>query len=205
MGLIIYNNMFKFAMFITSLLPLWVTIIFLDLWDIIQSLVDNINLLLYLTQIISVAVIFVVCLISIFYLLYFLHYKENTRYRTFTIIAAHKENRLTVQFLISYIVPLIAFDFSNIKDLIVFVLFIFVLGYLCIKNNNVYINIFLELLHYKIYIVTFKYKLIDDVIEENVFALSKIKLDENLNEQLHYCWDIAKEYYIIADEKGDKK
>ena len=54
-------------------------------------------------------------------------------------------------YLISYILPLFAFDFTLWDEVVEFMIFFIVLGFLCIYHNNFSVNIILELLQYRFY------------------------------------------------------
>ena len=62
---------------------------------------------------------------------------------------ATKANKLSSEFLLAYILPMIAFDFGNLKYLALFVIYFTVLAFLCIRNNNIYTNVLLEVKGYR--------------------------------------------------------
>jgi len=68
-----------------------------------------------------------------------------------TIKRAKRANKLTAEFLLAYILPMIAFDYSDIKSILLFLIYFAVLTFLCIRNNNIYTNIFLEFMGYRMY------------------------------------------------------
>lgn len=159
------GNWFKWNMFFTSFLPLWISIIVSDLWSIaikINTLIASI------TEETAVSVKFVLCLISIEMATILLlcicsvvsiHAINDTiktqqsavHHEHGTIKRAKRANKLTAEFLLAYILPMIAFDYSSIKSILLFLIYFAVLTFLCIRNNNVYTNIFLEFKGYRMY------------------------------------------------------
>ncbi len=155
---------FKWDMFVTSFIPLWVTIIVYDLWDLIEQLYQSLkaegNLseklcsfaYVSIIQLISIMVIFFIVMTSTISINDFLKKKEESHQNASgTILAAKKEKQLSSEFLLAYVLPLIAFNFNKPKDLVLFLLYFVFLAFLCIRNNNFYTNIYLEFKKYRIY------------------------------------------------------
>lgn len=143
------NKFFKWNMFVTALLPLWVSIIFKNLWDFF----DHYNKDKFFTlEINFVIVILILCLFSCFSMISFLRYKKKDKNLKEGIVKKAKlENKLSSEFLLFYILPMIVFDYSKLRDVFLFCLIFLTLAFLCIRNNNIYTNILLEILGYKIY------------------------------------------------------
>lgn len=76
-------------------------------------------------------------------------------------------------FLTTYIIPLICFDLGSIRDSILLVVLLVLLGVLFIKTNLYYLNPSLALIGFNIYIADIKYK--GTTISETII-LSKTKL-----------------------------
>ena len=70
---------------------------------------------------------------------------------TFEIQEATERKTITAEFLLSYILPLFAFDFTQWDEVVKFFIFFLIFGYLCIRHNNFSVNIILELMHYRMY------------------------------------------------------
>ncbi len=157
------NNGFKWNMLITSYLPLWISIILIDLWTIIKNAktkwneeivfleniieVFKVNIL----PIISIVIISIICIISCIMVSKFLNKQRSGTNYMRKITNVKKNSNLSIDFLISYILPMLVFDFTSLLHIILFVLYFSTLAFLCIRNNHVYVNIFLELGGYKIY------------------------------------------------------
>lgn len=141
------SKLFKMCMFFTSFLPLWVSIIFLDVISIIDGEGNKI------TEYLGIALIIVATIFSLAYLKYCfsIAYKPDTtliKYPSVRIIKAKREKAITTEYLLSYILPLFVFDFTVWKQVILFFIFFLVLAFLSLKNSNVYANIILEVSKY---------------------------------------------------------
>ena len=86
-----------------------------------------------------------------------------------------EEKTITAEFLLSYILPLFAFDFTLWKQTVLFLLFFLSFGYLCVKHNYYSINIVLELAGYRFY----RCELSDsDGVETEEIIMSRQRLNE---------------------------
>ena len=77
-----------------------------------------------------------------------LNTKNQQEYR---IIVAKEEKTITAEYLLSYILPLFAFDFTVWDEVILFLVFFSVFAFLSIRHNHFSVNILLELMHYRFY------------------------------------------------------
>lgn len=203
------DNKFKWDMFITSFFPLWISIITFDLWVIfngidMRALSDKsvAGFMKYTysiapVEITSIAIVIVVNIISICRINSFLELKNSSSNKSIgRVIRVKRANKLTSEFLLAYILPMIAFNFSNLRDVVLFLIYFLVLAYLCIRNNNVYTNIYLEFLGYKMYecdiecCVANKYHVYSDSI-----IISKIDLIAEVENNIKY-WDFDNYIYI---------
>lgn len=75
--------------------------------------------------------------------------KEGTN--LFQIKQVKEEKTITAEYLLSYILPLFAFDFTTWHGVILFGIFFMTLGFLCIKHNYFSVNIVLEITHFSFY------------------------------------------------------
>lgn len=205
-------NRFKWHMFVTSFIPLWATIIFIDVWEMVCqgrktwktefTFLENIKSCISnnMIQFISVLIIFFVVIVSIISIEKAMRKREKANNDVAIIKKAHKESFLSTQYLLSYILPLVAFDFGSLRDIIIFLLFFAVLAFLSIRNNNVYTNIYLELRSYKIYTCDIQITKIDKKVKyEDCFVLSKVDLTQEIEEELPY-WEIDTTHYINTKE-----
>ena len=158
-------------------------------------------------QLASIAVIAVLVLISVIGINSFLNKKLTEDERHFPkgkIEKATKANKLSSEFLLAYILPMIAFDFGNPQNLVLFIIYFLVLAYLCIRNNNIYTNILLEFKGYRIYTCDFVCNVFDrEYVYHDSIVISKSDLTQEEGNDVSY-WDFENYIYITADRE-DKK
>ena len=135
-----------------NLLPKYLTIILMKVKGFltpIKSCIDNpAN---RWTEYISIGCILVSCLIATIVLLVALctNGKEGTT--PHKVISATEEKTITAEYLLSYILPLFAFDFTQWSQVILFLIFYLTLGFLCIRHNYFSVNIILEIAKFRFY------------------------------------------------------
>ena len=201
---------FKWDMFITSFIPLWVSIVIFDIWDLVVNSITIfsgsekipqklINCALNNpVQIISVLVITLVTCNSIRGINRFLKERDATDQNApSSLLKARKANKLSSEFLLAYILPLIAFDFCDIKDIVLFSIYFAILSSLCIRNNNIYTNILLEFKNYRLYVCDIQRTLPGDQVETYYDSLVISKNDLTaLEGKVINCWDCDNYTYI---------
>ena len=124
--------MLSLCMYFLSFLPLWITVLFIDIKSLFET-DENIY-----TEIISIAIIIVFTIISVILLLFEFKRTKNGYIEEYEVREVCECKMITAEFLLSYILPLFAFDFLAF-------------GYLCIRHNYFSVNIVLEMMRYKIY------------------------------------------------------
>lgn len=207
---------FKWDMFVTSFIPLWISIVVIDIWNFVlivsnkwdEKVIFTENLVAILSagyiQVISVIAIVIVVLCSIGGINAFLK-KLNTSNNNpkATVLKARKANKLSSEFLLAYILPMIAFDFSVLQDITLFLIYFTVLAYLCIRNNNIYTNIFLEFKGYRMYVCDLECTILEKkhTYHDSLF-ISKDNLTQEENNNVAY-WDFDN-YIYITESKGEK-
>jgi hypothetical protein len=210
---------FKWDMFVTSFIPLWLSIIIFDVWDIVYNAITEFpqdgkfvgRLLCFvknnIISLASVIIIFTVVIISIHGISSFLKERECSKQNpNGTIKKVKKANKLSSEFLLAYILPLIAFDFSNLKSLALFVVYFAILAFLCIRNNNIYTNIFLEFKRYRIYLCDIERLVPGDkmIIYYDSLIISKDDLTLSEDKSIKY-WDCGNYIYIHIKENIDNE
>lgn len=207
---------FKWDMFVTSFIPLWISIIVIDVWNIISITLKNwkqaneviVDILdcLYICkiQLISVIIISFVVLHSVHKTNSFLKKLSNSNDRSKgKVIKAIKANKLSSEFLIAYILPMIAFNFGDIQNITLFLICFAVLAYLCIRNNNIYTNILLEFKGYRMYTCDLECFILEKkYIYHDSLIISKYDLTQEEGNSVTY-WDFDNYIYITIDE-GEK-
>ena len=134
----------SFSMYFLSFVPLWITVLFIDIKSLFDGGGDK------WTEIISISGILLGLLVSLIILFVKFYVADDEKY-VFTIQDAKESKTITAEFLLSYILPLFAFDFTRWDEVVKFLIFFLIFGYLCIRHNNFSVNIILELMHYRMY------------------------------------------------------
>ena len=205
-------------MFVTSFIPLWLSIVVIDIWNVVLSIVGNwggkgkiVDTLLVvlcecIIQLVSIVIIIGLVLVSIIGINTFLKDKltENEVRPKGKIKKATKANKLSSEFLLAYILPMIAFEFGNLQNLALFAIYFSVLAFLCIRNNNIYTNILLEFKGYRIYTCDLTCIVMDkNHTYHDSIVISKEDLTQEEGNEISY-WDFENYIYITAG-KGRKK
>ena len=132
-------------MFFLAFAPLWISVLFIDIKSICEG---NPNIW---TEIISVSLLLSVSVISMIVLMCELDPRNTTGQQEYRIISAKEEKTITAEYLLSYILPLFAFDFTVWNEVVLFLVFFLVLAFLSIRHNYFSVNIVLELMCYRFY------------------------------------------------------
>lgn len=134
----------SFSVFFLSYAPLWLTVLFIDMKSLIEGGGNK------CTELISIAIILVGTILSLIIFGRKLRDAGDDRY-SYTISTAKESKMITAEFLLSYILPLFAFDFTQWDEVVKFLIFFLSFGYLCICHNSFSVNIVLELMGYRMY------------------------------------------------------
>lgn len=135
----------SFSMFFLSFFPLWISILFIGGRSIY---IGSPNIW---TEIISISLILVVSIFSGVILFFKLNPKDKSGAQPYTILTVQEEKTITAEFLLSYMLPLFAFDFTIWHEVVLFLIFFLVFAFLCIRHNYFSVNILLELMKYRFY------------------------------------------------------
>lgn len=160
----------SFSMYFLSFAPLWITVLFIDIKSLVDGGGDK------WTEIIGITGIHLGLLISAIILFAKFFVSDDEEYM-FTIQDAKESKTITAEFLLSYILPLFAFDFTQWDEVLKFLIFFIIFGYLCIRHNSFSVNIILELMRYRMYECTLMNadgKVVDrTVISKNILSTSR--------------------------------
>lgn len=205
---------FKWHLFFTSFIPLWISIIFIDIWnisswfickanyrdsfkDIVSSFLKSNYLVIITLFLISILLCISVITLNIF----IKKQKEKTNKPKCKIVEAKHSSNLTADFVLSYILPMIAFDFTAIIDVCLFIIYFFVLAFICIRNNNVYINFYFELRKYKMYNCKLECTRANSKVSyDDCLVISKSDLTSEIAKDKDY-WDFENKIYIDITEE----
>lgn len=167
------NKYFKVAMFYTSFIPLWITILFISILSLIRDssnpYTESIEISLILLGLIFSTLIIIKVITSV-------SHEHGVKYK---IVDAQQEKGITSEFLLSYILPLFAFDFTKWDGAIMFLVYYGILMFLCVRNNNVYANLIFEFKNYKFYNCELQWTSEPDVPTMQAMIISKKNLCAN--------------------------
>lgn len=137
--------LFSFCLYFTSFLPLWVAVVFQDIVSITYNK-ENIG-----TEVFSIIIICVIFIISLIVMYYKLFKSMNDTKTTWTIKEATINKSITLEYMLSVVLPLIAFDFTKWTQVVLFIIFYSTVCFLSISHKSFNPNIVLILLKYKFY------------------------------------------------------
>lgn len=163
------SRLFTVSLYFMSFLPLWISVVFED----IMSIVEKEKYIR--TECISIGCILAGMLVSMVVVYCQIHKQGKEGSKKYTIKFVREEKTITAEFLLSYILPLFAFNFTLWKQTVLFLVFFLSFGYLCVKHNYYSINIVLELAGYRFY----RCELSDsDGVETEEIIMSRQRLNE---------------------------
>ncbi|EFF65134.1 hypothetical protein [Turicibacter sanguinis] len=190
------GNLFKLAIFLTSFLPLWITILFIEFVSICQK-VDSGNIVI---ECMMIAFIILILVFSLLCVKRTLNKSHPSQFRPYIILDAKLESGISTEFLLSYILPLIAFDFTSWEEIIQFLFFYLILTFLCVRNNNVYANLWLELKGYRFYSCQLLWEAAQETNSVEGMVLSKVNLVSQKNTSVELR-TLNKPFYITDLEE----
>lgn len=182
--------LFSCSLFFTSFWPLWLSVLFID----IKSLIEKTEYP-YTEYIGSVCILFFM-LVSL--IIIFLNMRVSSKEGVFfhRIEGVSEEKTLTAEYLLSYILPLFAFDFTVWSEVVLFLLFFFTLGFLCVRHQYFSVNIVLEIMGYRFY----RCEMInEDMVPTVENVISKRKLSGCKGDEV-WLRKINNEYRLLVDE-----
>lgn len=187
----------------------------MDIWNIISNSIkiwnkalgfwNNIGncTLSNLLLITSVLIILIIVIISVCGINWFIKKLNNSNnISRGKIVKARKANKLSSEFLLAYILPMIAFDFGDIQSVILFLIYFVVLAFLCIRNNNIYTNILLEFKGYKMYNCDIECTVLNEAkvyCDSIIISSNDLTLNEGNNVKY---WDFENYVYITVKEEN---
>lgn len=175
---------FKFNMLVTSFFPLWVNIVIKNVYILLHKIYkqNSINVILVMkimkanvVGVIFTVVISLITILSILYIEFFLYKKRKEDFMEGRVYNVCKENKLSSEFLLFYILPMLVYDFFIVLDLVLFLVYFCLLAFVCIRNNNLYTNMYLELRGYKL----FKCDMETNVMGENKIYKNSLVISKN--------------------------
>lgn len=139
------KKIFYLSLCFMNFLPLWIVVVWRDIRSIYTQ---NINLGAEWCGVIGCA-----CgtLIALSVVILGLLGKKKQSYKKVVLKTALEEKSLTLEVLLTYMFPLLTFDFRMWTSLVEFLIFFALVSFLTIRHNLITGNVFLELLGYRIY------------------------------------------------------
>lgn len=170
------SKLFSLSLYYISFAPLWLSIIFID----VKSCIENLNNLW--TEKISIGIIIMCTLICL--IIFWIEFKSSGKESAIPEVLkqAKEEKTMTAEYLLSYILPLFAFDFTVWNGVVLFLIFFTTLGFLCIKHNYFSVNIILEIAKFRFYNCILKN---EDGIESEQIIISRRRLTGCIGEELY--------------------
>ena len=204
------DNKFKFHMLMTSFIPLWVSIILIGIWSIVGRSFCSFSQFLQINYI-ELSTIFLILVIlstSLIALMRFFSTKSKKHENSGVgkVLSAKKSNKLVSDFLLAYVLPMIAFDFTSLQGVLLFLIYFCVLAFLSIRNNNVYTNILFEFKKYRMYDCGLECTIGGEkVIRDDCTVFSRSNMIIKVNSEITY-FDFDNDIYIDLSHtlKGDK-
>ena len=180
------SKIFSLSLYHTSFAPLWISILFID----IKSCIENPSNLW--TEYISIGCILISCLIALIVLLVALCTNGKDGATPHKIVSVAEEKTITAEYLLSYILPLFVFDFTQWSQVVLFLIFYLTLGFLCIRHNYFSVNIVLEVANFRFYSCTTENE-DGELLEQRI--LSHCRLNGCVGEML-YLKSLNNEYKL---------
>lgn len=181
-----------FSMYFLSFLPLWISVLFVDAKSIKEGQPH------IWTEKISIILILITILASLVVLMVAMNPNDKRGSQSYKIIDATEEKTITAEFLLAYILPLFAFDFTVWDEVVQFFIFFAVFAFLSIRHNHFSVNILLELCKYRFYSCKLEN---EDGVAINKIVICKKTLSAQIGEEIQIR-PLNNEYFIkVPDSK----
>ncbi|MBQ4439305.1 hypothetical protein II898_10580 [bacterium] len=172
------STLLSFSMLFLSLLPLWISILIIDIVKIYRL---SPNIYTEITSFFSILLCFIIS-IGVFV---FNRSKKQTaiKYKIFS-VSELKMN--TAEYISAYILPILAFNFTLWLDTLLFLIFFFTLFFLYSRHNYFPANIFLELCGYKAFLCKIENTQTRVTIERTIISKDDLKtlVDTEINTKI---------------------
>ena len=118
------------------------------------------------------------------------------------LVSATEKKTLTADVLLSYVLPLLAFDFGRWIELLEFLVFFMLIVFLSMRHNVLGGNIFLELLGYRFYSCRIKIKRIDGSVKpEDYHLLARRSLAGEIGKAIYV---VNLDTDLMIEKKGNE-
>ncbi|MGY6212299.1 anti-phage protein KwaA [Cytobacillus firmus] len=171
------RNWLKIILFLSSYSPLFliIAILHIKLNDIerVKDIIPQDKQWL----IILMLVMFILPNAILFYLINRVRSFQPIREKTNSFV---NKNSDVMNYIVTYLIPFLSFDFDKLNQTIAFAILIFVLGIVYIHSEIFYINPILILMGYKIYEINDKYLVITKLIVKRDKKLKLSRIHDNV-------------------------
>ncbi len=180
------SMLFSCSLYYLSFFPLWLAVLFVDLKSYIENEYGR------LTEIVSMICILTFGIISLIILIIVMRTNGKEGSMRQELKSVREEKAITAEYLLSYVLPLFAFDFSVWNEVVLFLIFFLTFGFLCIRHHYFSVNIILEIANYRFY----KCELLneDDIVTECI-VISRRNLMGYISENI-YVRALNNEYFL---------
>jgi len=169
------KNKYKILLFLSSYTPLFLILFLKAISQAIEiyQKIEQINIFEYLaSNIILISVISTIILLTIIPNIILVRILNDimstTNSKQLRVHSVQKMNHIYMEYLVSYIIPFLSFDFSNIFDVLALMLLLLTICVIYINSDLLYINIIFNIRGYNLYSVT-------DASNNIIMTLSKKK------------------------------
>ena len=143
------NRLFKYSAFFVSYTSLWISILYVDFMSLFYHKTSNIWAeWIGITLIVLVYIMSIVIMVRTFKSLN----KENSE--KFRITEVQEQRTAALEYVLTFVLPMFAFEFTEWESCILFVIYFLSLLILCSKHNLLFANMVFEVLNYRFYDVT---------------------------------------------------
>ena len=163
------------CMFFMSYLPLWISILFIEIVSILKEPGP------FYTEYAAIFCIVLAMLVSIIVIAVQFRRGSTEGTTEQTVECAAAQKAVSAEYLLSYILPLFAFDFTYWRDAVLFLLFFITLAFLLLRHNCLSVNIALELRGYRFYQCRLRSQ--DGIVTDRLI-LTKSQLNGLINETI---------------------
>ena len=162
------SKLYKYSVFFLSYAPLWVSILFIDMVNLFLNKTSS-----PWTERISITLIIIFLIIAL--LIFALTLSGFTKEigEKVTLLECAENKTTVIEYMLSCVLPMLAFDFTLWTQTVLFLIYFVTLGYLCIIHNILAPNIVLDLMKYRSYHVKIENNL-GNTVEADVLSREEL-------------------------------
>lgn len=135
---------FQAALSFLNFLPLWVVVLFIDIRSITKGGCVG-------TEYLSIGAIILGMVLSLIVVVVGLLRKKKVDEAEYRLVCFEERRTVSAEMLLTYVLPLLAFDFTLWEDTLQFLVFFIVVFGLSCRHRAAFEGVFLELINYRCY------------------------------------------------------